>query len=399
MIRFLKVFLFASFFFFSGWIVHKQLIINTNEPRVDEDFAGKTIYPQPQRETVNTDSIRKVNFGIEEQSAISRNNSMVRAINEASKSVVFIGVTQIRVINNPFFEDPFFRQFFPPAVNEYRSMGSGVIFTDKGHIITNYHVVENASKIEVHLPDGKQFEGKLLGADLYTDLAIIKIEGNGLPAIKVATNDSLYIGEWAVAIGNPFGALIKDNRPTVTSGVISAYGREFTRQSGIKYTNMIQTDAAINPGNSGGALINCLGELIGINTFILSPNQQGSVGVGFAIPASRAMKTLREILKYGKIRSFYTGISIQNLTPHISGSLGLKSTKGVIINGVAKNSPGAKAGLKVGDVIIKANGSEIIDQLSITTVFNQLLPGDLVLLTIIREKKELVVSLFLEGVE
>jgi serine protease Do len=251
--------------------------------------------------------------------------------------------------------------------------------------------------MEVHLTDGRQYKATLLGADLYTDLAIIKIDEEKLPAIAVAPNDSLYIGEWAVAIGNPFGALIKDNRPTVTTGVISAYGREFTRESGIKYTNMIQTDAAINPGNSGGALVNCFGELIGINTFIISPNQQGNVGLGFAIPASRAMKTLKEILQYGKIRSFYTGISIQNITPYIAGSLGLKSTSGVIVNGVEKNSPGDKAGIKVGDVIIKANNSEITDHYSITDIFNQFLPGDEVQLLVLRKNTEHKLKLVLEG--
>jgi len=336
-------------------------------------------------------------FGLGDETRAQRNNAIVQAIQKASASVVFIGVTQIKVINSPFFDDPFFRQFFPPTVNEYRSMGSGVILTEQGHIITNYHVVENASKIEVHLTDGKVFQAELSGADPYTDLAIIKIKGDKFPAIPVCPTDSLYIGEWAIAIGNPFGALIRDNRPTVTVGVVSAYGREFTRESGIKYANMIQTDAAINPGNSGGALINCFGELIGINTFIISPQGTGNIGVGFAIPASRAMKTLKEIIQYGKIRSFYTGISIQNLTPAIANSLGLRKISGVIINGLEKKSPGEKAGLKVGDVIIKVNKLDVTDDQSTADAFNQYLPGDKVTVTIIRDRKTETVELLLEA--
>lgn len=389
----MRTFLLIVIAFVAGNFVHRLPGIKDNSSLSVPVENQKSSFSSENEKNLD----KQVDYGFEDASLVRRNNSMVQSIDKASKSVVFIGVTQIKVVNNPFYDDPFFRQFFPPAVNEYRSMGSGVILTDKGHIVTNYHVIENASSIEVHLADGRQYKATLLGADLYTDLAIIKIEDKGLPAIKVVPNDSLYIGEWAVAIGNPFGALIKDNRPTVTTGVISAYGREFTRESGIKYNNMIQTDAAINPGNSGGALVNCFGELIGINTFIISPSGQGNIGLGFAIPASRAMKTLKEILQYGKIRSFYTGISIQNLTPYIAGSLGLKSSRGVIVNNVEKKSPGERAGLEVGDVIIKANNSEIVDQYSITDIFNQFLPGDEVLLSVIRKGKEVKLTLVLEG--
>jgi serine protease Do len=389
----MKTVFFIIIAFAAGFLGNKLSDWQKNDPVIVEKPRSSFASKEEQETKVD----KQISFGFEDASLVRRNNSMVQAIDKASKSVVFIGVTQIKVVNNPFYDDPFFRQFFPPAVNEYRSMGSGVILTDKGHIVTNYHVIENATSIEVHLADGRQYKATLLGADLYTDLAIIKIEDKELPAIKVVPNDSLYIGEWAVAIGNPFGALIKDNRPTVTTGVISAYGREFTRESGIKYNNMIQTDAAINPGNSGGALVNCFGELIGINTFIISPGGQGNIGLGFAIPASRAMKTLKEILQYGKIRSFYTGISIQNLTPYIAGSLGLKSTRGVIVNNVEKKSPGERAGIEVGDVIIKANNSEIVDQYSITDIFNQFLPGDEVLLSTIRKGKVIKLNLILEG--
>lgn len=337
----------------------------------------------------------------EESGPAARNNFLVKAVDRASPSVVFIGVTQIQVVRNQFFEDPFFRQFFPPSIREYRSMGSGVIVTENGYIVTNYHVVENASKIEVHLQDGRSFTAESKGVDPYTDLAVLKINETNLPAIRMAQNDSLMIGEWAIAIGNPFGGLIRDNKPTVTVGVISAVNREFTMESGIgtKYRSMIQTDAAINPGNSGGALINSTGELIGINTFIFSQNNSGSVGVGFAIPVIRVKKTLREIIKYGKIRAFTTGISVQDINQIMAQSLGLKLDYGVIINQVDKNSPAKKAGLKPGDIILKVDNYDVSDSRGISELINQYLPGDEVELTILRDGDEKKIRLLLEAKE
>ncbi|OGS37015.1 MAG: hypothetical protein A2293_02115 [Elusimicrobia bacterium RIFOXYB2_FULL_49_7] len=330
-----------------------------------------------------------------------RRNFLVQAVEKASPSVVFIGVTQIQVVRSPFYDDPFFRQFFPPSYQEFRSMGSGVLVTENGYIVTNYHVVDQANRIEIHLQDGRSFQASLKGADPYTDLAILKINAPHLPAISLAENDSLMIGEWSIAIGNPFGALIKDNKPTVTVGVISAVKRDFTRESGIgtRYRSMIQTDAAINPGNSGGALINVLGELIGINTFIFSQNNSGNVGVGFAIPVGRVNKTLKEIIRYGKIRSFYTGISVQNIDQIIAQHLGLKQPMGVLINRIEKNSPGKKGGLKTGDVILRVDDYEVINTESINDLFNQYLPSDTVGLMILRDKKETLKNLVLESRE
>jgi len=355
--------------------------------------ADKVFFTGPKK-----DAARRVSFSGPAGGSVKRNNAIVQAINKASRSVVFIGVTQIQVYSNPFFNDPFFRKFFPPSVREYKSMGSGVIISKKGYVVTNFHVIQNASKIEVHLTDGKKYIAKRVGADPFTDLAIIKIEGADFPAIEMCPNDSLYIGEWSIAIGNPFGALIKGSQPTVTMGVISAYDREFTRESGVggEYKKMIQTDAAINPGNSGGALINAYGELIGINTFIFSQGSGGSVGIGFAIPVKRVRKTFKEILQYGKIRSFFTGISIQNLDRAIAQSLGLKTTNGVIINGIEKKSPGKKAGLKPGDVIIQVDDYEIFGGQTITDVFNQFLPGDTVSLKVLRGTRKKEFALILE---
>ncbi|OGJ89854.1 MAG: hypothetical protein A2350_11690 [Candidatus Raymondbacteria bacterium RifOxyB12_full_50_8] len=331
---------------------------------------------------------------------VRRFNEYVQAIGKASPSVVFIGVTQVRIYANPLFNDPFFRQFFPPYVQEFQSMGSGVIVTASGHIITNYHVIENASRIEVHCQSGATYEAKGVGSDPFTDLAVIKIEGKGLPAITMCPNDSIYIGEWTAAIGNPFGGLIDDNKPTVTVGVVSAMGRQFTRESGIgtKYKDMIQTDAAINPGNSGGALINCLGELIGINTFIFTQDG-GNVGIGFAIPVGRVQKTLKEIIKYGKIRSFNTGISVQNINEVIAQSMGLKDVRGVIINGVEKKSLGARAGLATGDIITQVDRYKVFDTASIQEIFNQYLPGDTATVFFVRNRKEKQARLAIEATE
>src|SRR3989339_295800 len=273
---------------------------------------------------------------------VRRFNEYVQAIGKASPSVVFIGVTQVRIYANPLFNDPFFRQFFPPYVQEFQSMGSGVIVTASGHIITNYHVIENASRIEVHCQSGATYEAKGVGSDPFTDLAVIKIEGKGLPAITMCPNDSIYIGEWTAAIGNPFGGLIDDNKPTVTVGVVSAMGRQFTRESGIgtKYKDMIQTDAAINPG-----------------------------------------------------------ISVQNINEVIAQSMGLKDVRGVIINGVEKKSLGARAGLATGDIITQVDRYKVFDTASIQEIFNQYLPGDTATVFFVRNRKEKQARLAIEATE
>jgi len=299
----------------------------------------------------------------------SRMNAIVRASQLAGPSVVSVSVTQTIVTRrSPFFGDDFFRQFFgdvfPPA--EYRqqvpSLGSGFVITQDGYIITNEHVIRNAEQIKVTLPDGRQFDAKVAGANDVYDIAVLKIDAKGLKPAEMGDSDDLVVGEWAIAIGNPFGFLLNDPSPSVTAGVISALRRDVKSESvgggtGI-YKDMIQTDAAINPGNSGGPLVNGRGEVIGVNTFIFT-SSGGSLGMGFAIPVNTAKKVVREIIKYGGVRGVWIGISVQDITPYLAQQLRVKDTRGVIVVKLEDGSPADKAGVKVGDIIRKVQGERV----------------------------------------
>ncbi len=267
-------------------------------------------------------------------------------------------------------------------------MGSGFIIDKEGHILTNEHMVEDATQIVVNLPDGRQFPGKIQGSDPITDLAVLKIEAKDLPVAPLGDSDDMIIGEWAIAIGNPFGFLISDSKPTVTVGVISAVNRDFEPRGGHVYQGMIQTDAAINPGNSGGPLVNAVGEVIGINTFIFTESG-GSLGIGFAIPINTAKKVIRELLRYGRVRQIWTGLRVQRVDRLIAQSLGLPQAEGVIISHIDQRSPGEKAGLKVGDVITEVDGHLVRDEKEIREVFYTAQVGDEFKLTVWREGKTL----------
>jgi serine protease Do len=235
------------------------------------------------------------------------------------------------------------------------SLGSGVIINPQGYILTNEHVIEGAKEIRVTLVTGKEYGGRLVGSDPVTDLAVVKIisDSTNFPNAVLGNSDDLIIGEWAIAIGNPFGYLLDDPQPSVTVGVISATRRDIKPERGQKatYRKMIQTDAAINPGNSGGPLVNALGDVVGINTFIFT-SSRGSEGIGFAVPINRAKVVIDDILKYGEVVKAWVGISVQGITPEIVNSLDLKQDRGLIISSVGSNSPASRAGLKVGDVLL-----------------------------------------------
>ena len=299
----------------------------------------------------------------------SRMNAIVRASQVAGPSVVSVSVTQTVVTRRtPFFGDDFFQQFFgdvfPPA--EYRqqvpSLGSGFVITQDGYVITNEHVIHNAEQIKVTLPDGRQFDAKVAGSNAVYDIAVLKIDAKGLKPAAMGDSDDLMVGEWAIAIGNPFGFLLNDPSPSVTAGVISALRRDVKSESvggstGI-YKDMIQTDAAINPGNSGGPLVNGRGEVIGVNTFIFSRGG-GSLGMGFAIPVNSAKKVVREIIKFGAVRGVWIGISVQDITPYLAQQLGVRDTRGVIVVKLEDGSPADGAGVKVGDIIRKVQGERV----------------------------------------
>jgi serine protease Do len=307
---------------------------------------------------------RAVSAGIDR----SRRTAIVDAAATAGPAVVSISVVQTRVVRaspGGAFRDPFFEQFFRDYFGEREhvervaSLGSGDIVDPNGLLVTNEHVVHDATEIKVTLTDGRQYDARVVAGDSDYDLALLKIDGENLPYLRLGNSDSLMIGEWAVAIGNPFGYLLQDTRPTVTAGVISALHRDVKTSEGMLgvYKDMIQTDAAINPGNSGGALVNSLGELIGVNTFIITQSG-GSMGLGFAIPVSRVKYILDEVATYGRIRQIWIGLRVQEVTPGIARSLGLDRARGLIIADADPESPSYEAGLRRGDVIMAVNGEE-----------------------------------------
>jgi serine protease Do len=238
-----------------------------------------------------------------------------------------------------------------------QSIGSGVIVRDDAIVVTNYHVVSGAQAIKITLADGREFQARYLGGEELYDLAFLQIvtEGESVPVANLGTSDNLLIGEWAIAIGNPFGYLLDDPHPTVTAGVVSAVGRDILAEqegSDTIYKDMIQTDAAINPGNSGGPLVNAVGEVVGINTFIFSQSG-GSHGIGFAIPIDTVDRVMHEILEYGEVREVWIGVRIQEIPATLAESLELSSTDGVIVASVDEGSPAEHAGLARGDVILR----------------------------------------------
>jgi serine protease Do len=288
-------------------------------------------------------------------------------------------------------DDPFFRRFFgdpfdgeqQPRERRERGLGSGVIVSSDGYILTNSHVVENATDITVQLSDKRQMKGKLIGADPRSDLAVIQIEATGLTAMKLGDSSRLRVGDIVLAIGNPFGF-----DETVTLGIVSATGRRnaaITPPQG--YADFIQTDAAINPGNSGGALVNARGELVGINTAIFSGNG-GNLGIGFAIPVNMARGIMEQILKTGRVSRGFLGISIQSVNPELAQAFKLPSTEGALIGDVSPDSPGAKAGLQKGDVVVGLNGTPVPDPEDLRLRVSQTAPGTTVKLDIIRDAQK-----------
>ncbi|HET9581595.1 MAG TPA: trypsin-like peptidase domain-containing protein [Gemmatimonadota bacterium] len=291
----------------------------------------------------------------------SRRNAIVRAAERVGPAVVSVNVVATQVVRTrPFFDDPFFGGLFGQRehLREVEGLGSGFIVSQDGYIITNQHVVAGATRIFVTLLDGRQFPAELIAADETTDLAVLKIEAEDLPVAPIGDSDDLLIGEWAIAIGNPFGYLLADRNPSVTVGVISALGRDIRpgQGDGVEqvWSNMIQTDAAINPGNSGGPLVNSEGEVIGVNSFIFS-RSGGSIGLGFAIPINRARRALADVVEYGSIRRPWTGLHVSTETPPGNG----RPSIGVIVTRVDPGSPAAEAGLKAGDLLVEAEGEPI----------------------------------------
>jgi serine protease Do len=334
--------------------------------------------------------------------SLRRDNSLVCATQSVAPCVVGIVVTQIQVVRNPYSTDDFFDFFFGPDIlpryRQVESIGSGFVIRADGMILTNYHVVQNAAKLFVNFPDGRRIEGKIVGADERADIAVVSVGGGKFHTIKFGDSDKAMIGEWAIAIGNPFLNFINDAHPTVTAGVVSALNRNFTPAEGVYYQDMLQTDAAINPGNSGGPLVNAAGEVIGVNTFIYtgSTNNKGSIGIGFAIPINRARRVADELIKYGRRRDVWTGIAVQNIDRSLARALGTDRDEGVVIVSVEPKSPGADAGVRKGDIIAELGRRIIRSHTDIDGFFLDYFAGDTVRMNIIRRDKTLVLPLVLK---
>jgi serine protease Do/serine protease DegQ len=283
--------------------------------------------------------------------------SLAPMLKKAMPAVVNISTkTKIEMAEHPLMRDPFFRHFFEipnaPRHRESSSLGSGVIVdARKGHILTNNHVIDKADEILVTLHDGRPLKAKLVGTDPESDIAVIQVEAKDLTELNVADSSQLQVGDFVVAIGNPFGL-----GQTVTSGIISALGRSGLGIEG--YEDFIQTDASINPGNSGGALVNLKGELIGINTAILAPSG-GNVGIGFAIPSNMADNIKTRLLEHGEIRRGLLGVNVQDLTPELAQAFGLDQTHGAVITGVQPGGSADKAGFEAGDILLSINDQKI----------------------------------------
>jgi len=308
--------------------------------------------------------------------------SLAPMLQKVTPAVVNISTKgHVTVQSNPLMQDPFFRQFFNipnvPLERKFQSLGSGVIVDAKrGLVLTNNHVIANADQITVTLRDGRHLKAKLVGTDPETDIAVIKIHAKHLTELKLANSDKLRVGDFVVAIGNPFGL-----GQTVTSGIVSALGRSGLGIEG--YEDFIQTDASINPGNSGGALVNLRGELVGINTAIVS-RSGGNIGIGFAIPSNMARDIMEQIVKYGKVKRGYLGAQLQNLTPDLASAFGISEDRGAVLVSVVPDSPAAKAGLKPGDVIVKVDGKSVPNAEAVRTAVGLLRVGDKVHFEILR---------------
>ncbi len=327
--------------------------------------------------------------------------AIAEIVKKAKPAVVFVQVEKtIEQSVSPFgpdpfgmFNDPFFQRFFGPQFRrprkfKQRGQGSGFIISPDGYILTNNHVVGDADNISVKLADGRKFKAKVIGKDPQSDVAVIKINAKNLPVLPLGDSDKLQVGEWVIAIGNPFGLT-----QTVTVGVVSAKGR--SRLGITEYEDYIQTDAAINPGNSGGPLINIHGEAIGINSAIFS-RSGGYMGIGFAIPINMAKAVKDQLIKNGKVIRGWLGVVIQELDEDLAKSFGLSKKEGVLIAEVADNSPAKKAGLKSGDIILKMNGHKVYDIGELRNKIALTPPGTKVTFDILREGKHKKVTVTIE---
>jgi serine protease Do/serine protease DegQ len=315
---------------------------------------------------------------------------MIKRVSPAVVNIATRGTIRERSPQNPLLEDPFFRRFFDipdmgPRERQFQSAGSGVIFDAKnGYIVTNAHVVDNATEITVTLQDGRDLTATVVGSDVPSDVAVLKVPSESLIQVALGDSTRLEVGDFVVAIGNPFGL-----QHTVTSGIVSGLGRSGINPDG--YEDFIQTDASINPGNSGGALVNLRGELVGINSAILS-RSGGNIGIGFAIPVNMARSIMDQLLKYGSVKRGLLGVNIYSLTPDMAKSLNIANIQGVLVSQVTEGSAADKAGVKAGDVITSINGQSIKSNSELRNAIGLSRVGDKLDVALIRDRKPLHVT-------
>jgi serine protease Do len=332
-----------------------------------------------------------------------RHSALVSATRAVAPCVVGIVVMQLQVEPYYYYED-FFDLFLAPKLvpkyKEVQNMGSGFVIGKNGLILTNNHVVDGAEKLIVNFPDGRQMPGTVVGADPYSDLAVISVGQGEFKSVRLGNSDDLMIAEWVIAIGNPFLNFFKDPNPTVTVGVVSALNRNFNPFEDVYYQGMIQTDAAINPGNSGGPLVNASGEVIGINTFIFTGDKKhmGSIGIGFAIPVNRAKRVAEELVKYGKRRQIWTGIIVQDIDRSVALTLGYEKIEGVLVTDIQPGSSGQSAGLQNGDVIVQMGQRLIRSHADLDGFFLNYFVGDKIPIKVVRKRQAIELPLVLKEI-
>jgi serine protease Do len=331
--------------------------------------------------------------------ASSRQTAITRAVEVVAPAVVSVNVTGVQQLEyrDPF-SDPFFEYFFGRrrsriVEREIHSVGSGFVISPDGFIVTNDHVAGDATEIIVAFPDGSTRKAELVGSDPVSDVTLIKVETEEeLPYLAFADEEAPLVGEWVIALGNPFG-LFEAAEPSVTVGVVSAVGRDFRPREGRLYRNMIQTDAAINQGNSGGPLVNALGEVIGVNTFIYSRGG-GSDGIGFAVPAEKVARIVEELRMSGTVdRSIYTGLVVKQVSARVARALGLRNTQGVLVDRVDPGSPAEEAEFRPYDVIVAINGDPATDLANARALLSEFRPGERIKFSVVRDRAIIELSM------
>ena len=357
-------------------------------------------------EAVYTNTSYQDKSKLNDEISKSRKNILTETVKNVSPAVVGINITQIQQYQDPFssfFDDPFFRQFFGNRGSysqKVKGLGSGFIISEDGYILTNDHVAGNATEITVTMTNGKHYKARIIGSDPVTDICLLKIDEKNLPFISFGNSNDVIIGEWVIALGNPFGLFELNDKPTVTVGVISATGMNLEPINNRYYLNMLQTDAAINGGNSGGPLVNSLGEVIGMNTLIFTGGSgaQGNIGLGFAIPINKIKRIIDELKDTGKInRDFDIGLRIQSLDETIANYYKLEDTRGVIITQVLPKSAASRSGLNVGDVILQVDEYKINNEQTLIGVFQEFRTGQTISIKILRDNEQLIKKMTLES--